>query len=137
MSRASSSHPRPSVPSQCNAEAGARRSSMSMSVGLGSGSTLASAARAKTKIIQPTAIQNSSPSLRVRATELTATSSSMRSSSVAMANPGIEDGVEQVDDKIDQHVAKRHEHHHALHTDYAARKNGPYHQSAHPRQPTH
>src|ERR1700731_4834648 len=120
MSRANSSRPRPSVPSQCRADIGARRSSMSMSVGLGNGSRPASAATPKTKIIQAIAVQNSGPSRRVRGTGLTETSSSMLSSSVAMTDPGVEDGVEHVDDKIHQHVAKGHEQHHTLQDDEVA-----------------
>src|ERR1700719_4726012 len=123
--RESSSRPRPSVPSQCKAEVGARRSSMSMSVGLGSGSKLASAAAAKTTIIQTIAAQNSGPSRRVRATGLTATSSSTLSSSVAMTDPWIEDRVEHVDNKIHQHVAKGHKQHHPLQDDEIAGIDGP------------
>src|SRR5271169_5870799 len=112
MSRANSSRPRPSVPSQCSAENGARRSSMSMSVGLGNGKRFASTATAKTKINQTIAAQKSGPSRRVRLSGPEATSSSRTSSSVAMAQPGIEDGVEHIDDKVHQHVAKGHDQHH-------------------------
>src|SRR6202051_3861574 len=120
ISRASSSRPRPSVPSQCMADAGARRSSMSMSVGLGSGNTLANAAAAKTKIIQTIAAQNSGPSRRLRATGPATTSSSMVSSSVAMTDPGIENGIEHVDNEVHQHEAAGDEQHHALQDDEVA-----------------
>jgi len=52
---------------------------------------VASAAATKTKVIQAIAAQNSGPSRRVRRTGVTATSSPMLSSSVAMTDPGIED----------------------------------------------
>src|ERR1700689_3263645 len=120
ISRASSSRPRPSVPSQCSMDGAARRSSMSMSVGLGNGNRLAEAAAARMKIVQPTAAQNSGPSRRVRITGPTATSSSMTSSSVAMADPGIEHGIEHVDDEIHQHEAAGHDQHHALQDDEVA-----------------
>src|SRR6478672_8141643 len=121
MSRANSSRPRPSVPNQCRADAGARRSSMSMSVGLGNGNRLTSAAAAKMKIIQAIAAQNSGPSRRVRLIGLTATSSPMLSSSVAMTGPGIEDGVEHVDDEVHHHKACGDQQHHALQDDQVAR----------------
>src|SRR5665647_2492404 len=117
ISRANSSRPRPSVPSQCSADIGARRSSMSMSVGLGSGNRPANAAAAKMKLIQTIAAQNSGPSRRVRLIGLTATSPSMLSSSVAMTNPGIEDGIEQVDNEVHQHETAGDEQHHALQND--------------------
>src|SRR6185437_732513 len=120
ISRESSSRPSVSVPSQCAAENGARRASISMSVGLGSGSTPASAAAASTSRVQPAAIQNSVPSRRVRLTGLTTMASSISSSSVAMADPGIENGVEQIDHEIHQHVAASHEQHHALQDDEVA-----------------
>src|ERR1700692_2691979 len=118
--RDSSSRPRPSVPSQCSIEAGARRSSMSMSVGLGSGNTLANDPAAKTKITQPIAAQNSGPSRRLRATGPATTSSSMVSSSVAMTDPGIENGIEHVDNEVHQHEAAGDEQHHALQDDEVA-----------------
>src|ERR1700730_16368764 len=107
---------------------------MSISVGLGSGSRLANAATAKTKISQATAIQNSVPSRRGRLTGLTATSSSMLSSSVAMTNPGIEDGIQHIDNEVHQHVADRHEQHHALQNNQIAGKDGAEQQPADPRQ---
>src|SRR4051812_7282114 len=120
ISRDSSSRPSPSVPSQCANENGARRSSMSMSVGLGSGSTSARIATANTNIIQPIAIQNSGPSRRPRRAGKAVTSSLMVSSSVAMADPGIENGVQQVDNEIYQHEAGGHQQHHALQDDEVA-----------------
>src|SRR5579883_567571 len=112
--RASSSRPSASVPSQCSAETGARRSSMSMSVGLGSGSNGARIAAARMKINQPMAAQNNSPRLRVRRLGLAIMPSAISSSSVAMADPRIEHGVEHVDNEIDQHIARGHAQHDAL-----------------------
>src|ERR1700733_8094301 len=120
ISRASSSRPRASVPSQCSTEGAARRSSMSMSVGLGNGNRPASAEAAKTKTIQTIAVQNSGPSRRVRLIGPTATAWSMPSSSVAMTNPGIEHGIQQVDDEIDQHEAGGDQQHHTLQNDQIA-----------------
>src|SRR5260370_15669675 len=134
ISRANSSRPRPSVPSQCRAEAGARRSSMSMSLGLGSGNSPANAAAANTNAIQAIAAQNSGPSRRVRRTGPTVTSSSRRSSSVAMTDPRIEDGVEHVYNKGHQHIAKGHEQHHALQDEEVACIDGAEQQPADPRQ---
>src|SRR6187200_824218 len=134
MSRASSSRPRPSVPSQCRADAGARRSSISMSVGLGSGSRSANAEAATTATIQTIAAQNSGPSRRVRLTGLTTTSPSIPSSSVAMTNPGIEDGVEQVDDKVHDHEARGDQQHHALQDDQVAREDRADQEPTDPRQ---
>src|SRR5205823_7763304 len=105
---------RPSVPRQCRAEAGARRSSMSMSVGLGNGNTPIRPAAANTRMIHAIAAQNSGPSRRVRLTELTATSSSMLSSSVAITDPGVEDGVEHVDNEVHDHEACGDQQHRAL-----------------------
>src|SRR5258708_3510310 len=134
ISRASSSRPRPSVPSQCSHDIGARRSSMSMSVGLGSGKTPASAAAARMKTVQPTAAQNSGPSRRVRPAVLTTSPSSMPSSSVAMADPRIENGIEHVDDEIHHHEAAGHEQHHALQNDEIAGVDGADQKPADPRQ---
>src|SRR6266403_3051012 len=120
MSRASSSRPRPSVPSQCSAEAGARRSSMSMSVGLGNGNTPTSPAAANMRMIQAIAAQHSGPSRRVRLIGLTATSSSILSSSVAMTDPGVEDSVEHVDNEVHDHEACGDQQYHALQDDQVA-----------------
>src|SRR5438445_2429329 len=120
ITRDSSSRPRPSVPSQWSNENGARFSSMSMSVGLGSGSRSAYIATANAKIIQPIAIQNSGPSLRPRRGGATATSRSMLSSNVAMTDPWIENGVEHVDDEVQQHEAGTDQQHHALEDDEVA-----------------
>src|SRR5258708_21212394 len=105
-----------------------------MAVGLGNGNRLASPAGEKTKIIQPIAAQNSGPSRRVRLIGLTATSSSMLSSSVAMTDPGVEGGVEHVDNKVHQHVAKGYQQHHALQDDEVAGRDGADQQPADPRQ---
>src|SRR5260370_1788128 len=120
MRRANSHRPSPSVPSQCRAEADVRRSSMSMSVGLGIGNTPTSPAAENMRMIQAVAAQNSGPSRRVRLTGLTATSSSMPSSSVAMTDPGVEDGVEHVDNEVHDHEASRDQEHHALQDDQVA-----------------
>src|SRR6476646_10322627 len=130
----SSSRPRPSVPSQCSTENGARRSSMSMSVGLGSGSTGARIATANIEIIQPIAIQNSSPNRRRRFAGCAVTPSSMVSSSVAMTNPGIEDGVEQIDDEVHDHEAGGNQQHHPLQDDEIARVDGTDQQPTDSRQ---
>ena len=105
-----------------------------MSKGLGNGSRSANAASANTKVIQPIAIQNNSPSRRVRLTGLTAAASSTLSSSVAMTNPGIEGGVEQIDNEIDHHIAKGDDQHHALQDDQVAGEDGVEQQPADPRQ---
>src|SRR5262249_35924229 len=77
----------------------ARFSSMSMSVGLGSGNRSARMAAAKMTMIQAIAAQNSSPSRRDRFRVGAATIlSRMPSSSVAMADPRVENGVQHVDD---------------------------------------
>src|SRR6202171_1625709 len=91
-----------------------------MSVGL-KGNRTETAAAAKTKIIQAIAAQNSGPNRRVRGTGLTAISSSMLSSSLAMTDPGIEDGVEHVDDEVHQHEACGDQQYHALQDDQVAR----------------
>src|ERR1043166_4487904 len=115
-------------------ENGARRSSMSMSVGLGSGSMGARIATANIKIIQPIAIQNSSPNRRPRFAGCAATPSSMVSSSVAMTNPGIEDGVEQIDDEVHDHEAGGNDQHHPLQDDEIAGIDRANQQPADPRQ---
>src|SRR5262245_46228745 len=115
--RETSSRPSPSVPSQCTAENGARRSSMSMAVGSGSGRIVAKIASAKTKIIQTIAAQNSMPSrLPLRAGAETA-SSARSSSSVAMTDPGVENGVEQIDDEVHDDETRGNQQHHALQHD--------------------
>src|SRR5258705_4824599 len=114
ISRESSSRPSPSVPSQCAAENAARRSSMSISVGLGSGRKSAKIATANTSTTQPIAAQNSGPSLRPRFGGCTWSPSSSVSSSVAMTNPGVEDGVEQIDDEVHDDEAGSDQKHHAL-----------------------
>src|SRR5215831_70459 len=134
ISLASSSRPSPSVPSQCSTENGARRSSMSMSIGLGSGSTGARIATARTSAIQPIAAQNSGPSDRLRRAGAAATSSLMASSSVAMAYPGIEDGIEHVDDEIHHHKTRGHQQHHALQDDEVAGIDRADQKPADPRQ---
>src|SRR2546426_5001551 len=123
MRRDSSSRPRPSVPSQCSAENGARFSSMSMSVGLGSGSTGAKTATANMKIIQPIASQNSVPSRRPLRAGWATASPATSSSSVAMANPGIENCVEQVDDEVHDDEARTDQQHDTLQDDEVARED--------------
>src|SRR6185369_110140 len=130
----SSSRPRPSVPSQCSMENGARRSSMSMSVGLGSGSTGARIATANMKIIQPIAIQNSSPNRRPRFAGCAVTPSSIVSSSVAMTNPGVEDGVEQIHNEVHDHETGGNDQHHTLQDDEVAGINRADQEPADPRK---
>src|SRR4051794_27876228 len=115
-------------------ENGARRSSMSMSVGLGSGSTGARIATVNMKIIQPVAIQNSSPNRRPRFAGCAATPSSMVNSSVAMTNPGIEDGVEQIDDEVHDHEAGGDDQYHPLQDDEIAGIDRANQQPTDPRQ---
>src|SRR3954468_15953683 len=134
ISRESSSRPSPSVPSQCAAENAARRSSMSISVGLGSGRKSAKIATANTSTIQPIAAQNSGPSLRPRFSGRACSPSSSVSSSVAMTNPGIEDGVEQIDDEVHDDEAGSDQKHHALQDDEIARGNCADQQPADSRQ---
>src|SRR5712675_1632178 len=119
--RANSSRPSPSVPSQCAAENGARRSSMSISVGLGSGRKSAKIATANTSTTQPIAAQNSGPSRRPRFAGCAWIPSSSVSSSVAMTNPGVENGVEQIDDEVHDDEAGSDQKHHALQDDEVAR----------------
>src|SRR6266404_9403610 len=107
---------------------------MSISVGLGNGSTSANIATANTKVIQPIAIQNSMPSRRPRGAVTAVTSSSSESSSVAMTNPGVEDGVEQVDDEVDHHEAHGDQQHHALQDDEVAGTDRADQEPADPRQ---
>src|SRR5215831_13044049 len=98
--RETSSRPSPSVPSQCTTENGMRRSSMSMAVGSGIGSTVAKIATAKTKIIQPIAAQNRTPRRLPFFAGAETASSARSSSSVAMTDHRIENGVEQIDDEV-------------------------------------
>src|SRR3979411_1107736 len=100
-----------------------------MSVGL-KGNRPASAAAAKTKIIQAIAAQNSGPNRRGRGTGLAAISSSMLSSSVAMTDPRIEDGVEHVHNEVHQHVATGNEQYHTLQDNEVAGKDGAQQQPA-------
>src|SRR3954463_9351624 len=134
ISRGSSSRPSPSVPSQCAAENGARRSSMSMVVGSGIGSTVAKIARAKTKMIQTVAAQNSTPRRLPFFAGAETASSARSSSSVAMTDPGVENGVEQVDDEIHDDEARGHQQHHALQDDEIAREDRADQQPADARQ---
>src|SRR3954451_7586790 len=132
-SRASSSRPRPSVPSQCERLGLARRSSMSMSSGPCGSSTAAKVETITTKPIQPSASQNRFPVRRVRLTGLTI-AVSMPMSSTAMANPRIEHGVTQIDNEIHQHEAAGDEQHHALQDDQVAGVERADQQPADPRQ---
>src|SRR5690242_15302943 len=108
---------------------------MSISVGLGSGSRSAKIATANTRTIQPAATQNSKPSRRPRGTRSAAASSSLRSSSsVAMTNPRVEHGVEQIDDEIDEDVSGSNEQDDALQDDQIARVDRADQQPAQSRQ---
>src|SRR6516225_2383902 len=133
-SRESSSRPSPSVPSQCSAENGARRASISMSVGLGSGNMSAKTAAANTNTTQPIAAQNNGPSRRPRCAGCAWTSSPRVSSSVAMANPGVEHCVERVDDEVHDDEACGDQQHHALQDDEVARADRADQQPADTRQ---
>src|SRR4051794_7693581 len=93
---------------------------MSMSVGLGSGRMSASTATANTSTIQPIAIQNSTPSPRGRRAGAAARSSCMTSSSVAMTNPRIENGIQQVDDEVHHHETHGDQQHRPLQDDQIA-----------------
>src|SRR5262245_32241663 len=135
MSLESMSRPRRSVPSQCAALGGMRRSIMSMSFGVGSGSTFASAAAKTTIPIQPAANQKSTPKLGWRQVELSAGAvTAMPASLVRMADPGIEHRVEHVDEKIDQHESGGHEQYDALQDHEVARIDGTEQEPADPRQ---
>src|SRR6267154_2018410 len=94
-----------------------------MSVGLGSGSTVAKIATANTKIIQIIAAQNSMPSRRLLRTRAATASSARSSSSVAMADPWIEHGVEHVDDEVHDDEAGGDQQHDALQNDQVARED--------------
>src|SRR5258708_15578154 len=106
---------------------------MSMSVGL-KGNRPARAAAAKTRLIQAIAAQNSGPSRRVRLIARTATFSSMPISSVAMTDPGIEDGVEHVDNEVHHHEACGDQQHHTLQDDQVAGIDRADKKPADPRQ---
>src|SRR6478609_7807969 len=92
---------------------------MSMSTGFCSGNIGAKIASTNTITIQEIANQNRRPSLRLRAT-CCSTSSGSESSSVAMANPGIEDRIEHVDDEVHDHEAGGNQQHHTLEDDEIA-----------------
>src|SRR5438876_11849593 len=96
---------------------------MSISVELGSGRKSAKIATANTSTTQPIAAQNSGPSLRPRFKGWARISSSSVSSSVAMADPGVEDGVEQIDDEVHDDEAGGDQQHHPLQDDEIARGN--------------
>src|SRR5882757_2132606 len=110
---------------------------MSISVGLGSGSTSAKIATANTSIIHTIAIQNSGPSRRPFRTGASATDASMPRSSVAMADPWIEHGVEHVDDEVHQHESGTDQQHHALQDDEIAGRDRADQQPADARQREH
>src|SRR5689334_16285422 len=133
ISRASSSRPSPSVPSQCARLGSARRSNMSMSVGPCASSRSAKIAATPMNAIHVIAIQNSVPTRRLRLIGLTATVSMPRSS-VAMTDPRIEHGIEQVDDEIHDDEAPGHEQHHALQDDQVAGVDRADQQTAEPGQ---
>ena len=126
INRASMSRPSRSVPSQCATLGGARRASMSMSVGLGSGSRSASAAASTINPIQPSANQNSQPNLaRPAHSSAAASAAPIAALLMRMAHPGVEHGIEHVDQEVDDHEARRHEQHDALQDHEIARVDGP------------
>src|SRR4051812_32619229 len=94
---------------------------MSISVGLGIGSRSAKIAPSPTRAIQITEAMNSPPSARRRRTGVTADVSTPTSSAspsrTAMAYPGIQYGVEHVDDEVHHHKADGDEQHGALQDD--------------------
>src|SRR4030095_14465800 len=103
---------------------------MSIAAGAGIASTVAKIATAKTKTIQPIAAQNSQPSrLPLRAGWETA-SSARSSSSVAMTDPGIEDGVEHIDDEVHDDETRGNQQHHALQDNEVAREDSADQQAA-------
>src|SRR5262245_44145425 len=122
--RESRSRPSRSVPSQCAALGGIRRSSMSMSVGLGSGSRSAIAAATTIAAIQPIASQNNSPNFDNRA-KISAAVAPLISALTRMTDPGVKHGVEHIDQESDEHKSRRHEQHHALQDHKIARVDGP------------
>src|SRR5688572_2449149 len=107
---------------------------MSIAVGSGIGSTPAKIASANTRTIQPIAAQNSMPKRRPLRAGAETASSARSSSSVAMADPGIEDGVEHIDDEVHNDEAAADQQHHALQNDEIAGEDGTDQQSADPRQ---
>src|SRR4051794_41689114 len=92
---------------------------MSMSVGLGNGKRSANAAAARMKIVQTIAAQNSGPNRRARLTGVTAASSLILSSSVAMTDPRIEHGIRHVDNEVHQDEAAGANQQQPLHSDEA------------------
>src|SRR4029079_5012127 len=99
---------------------GARRASMFIAAGSGIGSSVAKIATAKTKIIQTIAAQNRMPSRLPFGTGADTASSARSSSSVAMTDPGVEHGIEQVDDEIHNDEARSHQQHPPLQDDEIA-----------------
>src|SRR6478736_168353 len=96
---------------------------MSMSVGLGIGSRPAKMAPSATRAIQITEAMNRPPMSRRRTgatADVSTPTSSAAPSRTAMADPGIEDGVEHVDDEVHDHEADGDEQHHALQDDEVA-----------------
>src|SRR5438034_10058380 len=116
------SRPSPSVPSQCAALGGMRRSSMSMSVALGIGRTSAAMASARIAPIQPIASQKMTPSCPHRRRRVVlATAVSVLTSSATMTDPRVKHGLEQVDEEVHHHEADGDEQQGALQDDDTAR----------------
>src|SRR5262245_34147313 len=138
--RESMSRPRRSVPNQCSKLGGARRASMSMSVGLGSGRRSAAPAAMTIKPIQASASQNSQPTAGTPAHASATRARSVLGAAISlrrMTDPGIEDGVEHVDQEIDDHEARSHEQHDALQDHKIARVDRGEQEPADARQGKH
>src|SRR6185437_9941264 len=118
------SRPSWSVPRRWAALGGARLPRKSMSVGLTIGRTLARMAASPIRTTQRSAATNNPPSRRPRRRTGETRAVSPSSSSTAMADPRIENGVKHVHDEIHEHKANRHEQNDALQDDEVARIDG-------------
>src|SRR5579883_1769484 len=117
--RERTSRPRLSVPRRWAALGPARRAKSVILLGSASGSRLARIAMRMMKAIQPTASQKTGPMPR-RRLGASATPPISLASSAAMANPGVEHGIEHVDHEIDEHEGDRDKEHRALQDDEVA-----------------
>src|SRR5882757_3626821 len=106
---------------------------MSMSSGLWVSTMPARIEASTTNVIQLAASQNRLPSRRVRLTGLTI-AVSMPISSTAIADPGIEYGIEHIDDEVHQYETAGDEQHHTLQDNQVARVKRADQQPAEPRQ---
>src|SRR5581483_6677965 len=111
------SRPRLSVPSQCWALGPMRAGPAPVSVGRGRGRTPATTASTATSTSQPRDTQKSTGSFRRAATSSADPPAETAAASVSssdMADAGIEDPVEEVDEEVGEHVAHGNEQHRAL-----------------------